>query len=123
MNYTGLITGQGAISGKFKKTLVASYEDGAIYRNAGGQFAFHVGGPKNFLENLLQILTTSEKSDFLSEWVLSFSDSQVIDLCESMTGDLNRLRIWAQESAEKILDRAESQSFLADLEADNFNEE
>jgi len=119
MNYTGLIT----ISGKFKKTLAASYEDGAIYRNADGQFAFKVGGPKNFLDNLLHILTTSEKSDFLSEWVLHYSDVQVIDLCQSMTGDLNRLRIWAQESAEKILDRAESQSFLADLEADNFNEE
>jgi hypothetical protein len=117
MNYTGL-----TIFGKFRRALAASYDDGAIYRNADGLFAFHVGGPKNFLDNLLHIMTTSEKSDFLTEWVLYFSDTQVIDLCQSMTGDLNRVRIWAQESAEKILDGSESQSFLADLEADNFNE-
>lgn len=116
-------TEQIIIEAKFKAALAASFEDGAIYRNADGVFAFQVGGPKNYLDNLLNILTTSEKNEFLYEWVLDFSDRQVIDLCQSMTGDLNRLRIWAQESAEKILDRHESQSTLADLEADNPIEE
>lgn len=96
------------LENKIKKALAAAIDDGVIIGygdSSDWTQIFRVGGDAHFIDLLIGSLNTAEKAEFLNDYVLTWDDSQVEEVCSSLMSErVNPLRSATKAAAKKILD-------------------
>lgn len=101
------------LKNKITAALYSCFESGAILES-DDEFLFAIGGEQEFLKDLLPRLDAAERAEFLADYVLTWADAQVADLCEGMTSkSVHPLITAANSAAFAILEN--SQDFIAQI--------